>query len=154
MLFVEPRPFVAQPLPDVDLGVQGDDSSFWSDVDVDPTSCAANIDTAVEEAFAIVDEVDNITALSFKHEYGKSIQPIMAKVQSLFARAMRSGRPIATHPLASNVDMDKLLDVLRRISSLIGDTLQIESSNINKHPEMQKVLNNHSRGSTYFRQIF
>jgi hypothetical protein len=154
MIFVEPRPCVAVPLPDVDEGVQGNDYSFWPDVDVDPLSSAANIDTSVEGAPDVVDEVDTNTALLFKEEYGKNIQPTMAKVQSLCARAMWSGRPIATHPPASNVDMDKLLDVLRRISPLNGDTLQIDSSSINKHHEIHEVLNNSSRGSTYFRQLF
>ena len=88
-------------------------------------------------------------ALSFKDEYNKSIRPFMVKVQSLFARDVWSGRPIATHPLASDVDIDKLLVVLRRISQLIGDQLHIDSSNIKKHPEIQKVLDNHSRGSAY-----
>ena len=61
--------------------------------------------------------------------------------------------PSKTYPHASDVDIDKVLVVLRRLSPLIGDQLQIDSSDINKHPELQKVVNNHSRGSTYFRQF-
>ena len=62
--------------------------------------------------------------------------------------------PVATHPLASDIDVGKLLDVLRRISPLIGDELKIDSTNIKKHPEIQKVLENQSKGSSYFRQFF
>ena len=79
----------------------------------------------------------------------------MAKVESLFARSMWSGLHIATHPPTSNDDEAKLLDVLRKISPLIGDHLKIDASNIkNYSAEIQKVLDNHSRGSAYSRQFF
>jgi len=78
----------------------------------------------------------------------------MAKVESLFAKSVWSGLPVATHPLACNEDKEKLLNVLRKVSPLIGDHLKIDATNIKKHPEIQKVLDNHSRGSAYFRQFF
>jgi hypothetical protein len=71
---------------------------------------------------------------------------VMAKVDSLFARSMSSGVPIETHPPTFDDDYEKLLSVLRKISPSIGDQLQIDSSDIKKHPEIQKVLDNHSRG--------
>ena len=53
-----------------------------------PTLCAANVDTGMEDTQAVVSEVETNTTLFFKEEYAKSIQPLMAKVDSLFARAM------------------------------------------------------------------
>jgi hypothetical protein len=140
---------------DVAPEVNADDSfaTFMEDV-VEPALCAANFDTGMEETQAVVSEVESNTTLSFKEDYAKSIQPVMAKVDFLFARAMWSGIPIATHPLASDEDHEKLLSILRKISPSIGDKLQIDSSNIKKHPEIQKVLDNHSRGSAYFQQFF
>ncbi len=46
---VEPRPFVALPLPGVDEVLEGNDSNGRSDIDDDPKSCAAIIDTVVEK---------------------------------------------------------------------------------------------------------
>ena len=108
----------------------------------------------MDETHGVVNEGVTKTAISFKDEYAKSSKPVMAKVDSLFARSMWSGVPIATHPSTSDDDQDKLLSILRKISPSIGDKLQIDSSNIKKHPEIQKVLDNHSRGSAYFRQFF
>ncbi len=59
-----------------------------------------------------------------------------------------------THPHALDVDIDALLQVLQKISPLIGNHFKNDSSNIRKHPEIQKGLNNHTRGSAYFRQYF
>jgi hypothetical protein len=57
--------------------------------------------------------------------------------------------------LAEDDDREKLLAILRKISPSIRDHLHIEFSNIKKHPEIQKVLDNyHSRGSAYFRHFF
>jgi hypothetical protein len=133
--------------------------NFMEDVDEvedvdEPTHSAANVDIGMEETHGAVDEVATNTPLTFKDEYAKSIQPVMAKVDSLFARSMWSGVAIATHPPASDDEQEKLLAILRKISPSIGDRLHIDSSNIKKHPEIQKVLDNHSRGSAYFRQFF
>ena len=140
--------------------------TFMEDVDEsndEPSNCVANVDTGMEGMHGVVNEVatntasllaTTNTALSFRDEYAKSITPVMAKVDSLFARSMWSGVPIATHPPTFDDDQDKLLAILRKISPSIGDQLQIDSSNIKKHPEIQKVLDNHSRGSAYFRQFF
>ncbi len=70
------------------------------DDDDEPSNCAANVDTGMEGMHGVVNEIATNTALSFRDEYAKSIKPVMAKVDSLFARSMWSGVPITTHPLA------------------------------------------------------
>ncbi len=50
--------------------------------------------------------------------------------------------------------MDEIYDVMRKLSPTIGNELKIDSSNINKFPDIKKVLTNHSRGSAYMRQFF
>ena len=75
-------------------------------------------------------------------------------VDSLFSRSVWSGPPIVTHSPASDYEIDKVLHVLRKISPLLGDHLKIDSSNMKKHTELYKVLDNHTRGSAYFRQFF
>ena len=52
------------------------------------------------------------------------------------------------------IDMDEIYDVMRKLSPTIGNQLKIESSNINKFPDTQKVLTNHSRSSAYTRHFF
>ncbi len=49
------------------------------------------------------------------------------------------------------IDMDEIYDVMRKSSPTIGNQLKIESSDINKFSDIQKVLTNHSRGSAYMR---
>ncbi len=44
------------------------------------THSAANVDIGMEETHSAVDEVATNTPLTFKDEYAKSIQPVMAKV--------------------------------------------------------------------------
>ena len=42
------------------------------------------------------------------------------------------------------IDMtDYMYDVMRKLSPIIGNQLKIESSNINKFPDIQKKLSNH-----------
>ena len=53
-----------------------------------------------------------------------------------------------------DAEINVLLQVLRKISPMIGNELKIDSSNINKHPEIQKCIDNHTRGSAHFRQFF
>jgi hypothetical protein len=91
---------------------------------------------------------------SFKQDYETSIRPIISRVDALIARSMWSERAVATHPPASDAQIGELLQVLRKISPAIGDHLQIDSSNIRKFPEIKKVMDNHTRGSTYIRQYF
>ncbi len=91
---------------------------------------------------------------SFRQDYETSIRPIMSRVDALIARSMWSERAVATHPPASDAQIGEFLQVLRKISPAIGDNLQIDSSNMRKFPEIQKVLDNHNRGSTYIRQYF
>jgi len=86
--------------------------------------------------------------------YAKSIRPVITMVDGLFKRSMWSGLPVATHPPASNYEINDLLQVLRKISPGIGDQLKIDSSNVNKHPEIQNILDNHTRGSPYSRLFF
>ena len=78
----------------------------------------------------------------------------MKLVDSLFSRSVWSGLPIVTHSHASDSEIDKVLHVLRKISPLVGDHLKIDFSNIKKHPELHKVMDNHTRGSAYFHQFF
>ena len=52
------------------------------------------------------------------------------------------------------IDMDKNYDVMRKLSPTIGYQIKIESSNINKFPDIQKVLTNHSKVSAYMRYFF
>ncbi len=65
LVSLEQPPIGAPPLPDADDGLQGDDSGFWSDVDDDPTSSAANIDTIVKQAPDVVNEINPNIAPSF-----------------------------------------------------------------------------------------
>jgi len=53
-----------------------------------------------------------------------------------------------------DAEINVLLQVLRKISPMIENALKIDSSNINKHPKIQKCIDNHTRGSAYFRQFF
>ncbi len=89
----------------------------------EPSNCVAIVDTGIEGMHGVVKEAANNTALSFRDEYAKSTTPVMAKVDSLFARSMWSGVPIATHPPTSDDDQEKLLAILRKISPSIGDKL-------------------------------
>jgi len=75
----------------------------------EPAISAANVDTGMDETHCTVNEDVTTTAISFKDEYAKSIKPVMAKVDSVFTRSMRSGIPIATHPPASDDDPRKYL---------------------------------------------
>ena len=89
----------------------------------------------------------------FKEDYAKRVPPIISMVESLFdVPCGLCELPIVTHSPASNYD--KVLQVLRKISPLVGDHLKMDSSNIKKHPELVKVLDIHTRGSAYFRQFF
>ena len=90
---------------------------------------------------------------SLKGRYVKSVALVIAVVNKLFTRSVWSGRPIATHPLANHIEIDALLQVLRKSSPLIRDQLKIDSSNIKKHLDIQKVLENHTRGGAYIRQF-
>jgi hypothetical protein len=116
--------------------MQNDDSNFWPDGDEDPTYCAANVDPVMEQVLDVSIEVEAYIALYFKEDYVKSKEQVMEKEHSLFTRFAWRRRPVATHPPKSDIDVGKLLDVLRRISPLIGDELKIDSTNIKKHPEI------------------
>ena len=69
---------------------------------------------------------------TFKETYVSSVQPISRNVGSLTKRSIWSRREVVNYPFASNIDIDPLLHVLRKISPLIGDHLITDSSNINK----------------------
>jgi len=58
------------------------------------------------------------------------------------------------HTPASISEIASVLTILCSISPLIGQNLKIDSSNIKKCPEIRKVLDNHTRGRSYFRQFF
>jgi hypothetical protein len=61
------------------------------DDDDEPTNCAANVDTGMEETHGVVNEVATNTAIYFKDDYAKSIKPVMTKVDTLLALSMWSG---------------------------------------------------------------
>ena len=69
---------------------------------------------------------------------------------------MWSERPFATHPPAFDSEIAELFKILRKISPSIveEDKLQIDSSNIRKHPKIEKIIVNHTRGSAFFRQFY
>ena len=119
------------------------DEDIW--IDDDEGNVALDLASRVE---------DEVRPPTFKETYVRSVHDIIGKVDSLIKRSVWSGREVVTHPPALDVDIDVVLQVLRKISPLIGDHLKIDSSNIRKHPEIQKVLKNHTRGSAYFRQYF
>jgi hypothetical protein len=72
---------------------------------------------------------------TFKEDSVTSLHLVMAMVESLFLGIVWSRRLIVTHSPASNYEIDNVLQVLRRKSSVVGDHLKIDSSNIKKHPE-------------------
>jgi hypothetical protein len=45
-----------------------------------------------------------------------------------------------------------MLAILQLLSPFTGDKLHNDTSGINKHPGIHKVLNNHTKGSAYMRQ--
>jgi hypothetical protein len=95
----------------------------------------------------------NTVRLSFLDEYTKGMQPIKAKMESLFALFVWSRAPIATLHRVSNDDKEMLLVVLWNMIPLIRDREKIDTSTIKKHHEIQNMLvDMHSRGSAYFRQ--
>jgi len=59
--------------------------------------------------------------------------------------------PNAIGDLDLMIVMGEIYNVIRNLSPTIGNHLKIESSNINKFSDIQKVLTNHSRGSAYTR---
>ena len=75
-------------------------------------------------------------------------------VNARIDRSTWNGHAILTHRMASVDEADVGLQVLRAISPGIGSHLKIDSSNIKKGPEIQKVLDSHTRGSSYFCQFF
>ena len=60
---------------------------------------------------------------------------------------------MVTHAPTSDVATQQVLECLRKISPRLTE-LKVDSSNINKYPELAKVVKNHSRGSAYMRQFF
>ena len=80
--------------------------------------------------------------MSFKEEYGANISSIMSLTRGLFERAEWSGNLIKTHPSARKIDMDEIYVVMRKLGPTIGNELKVDSSNINKFPDIKKVLTN------------
>jgi len=89
---------------------------------------------------------------SFEGSYRKSIAHIFSLLQGLIGRSVWAQHPIETPPPASESEISSLLAVLTTLSPLVGGKRQVDTSNIKKHPGIQKVLNNHTRGSAYMRQ--
>ena len=55
------------------------------DVGDDGDEQAANVDPGMEKMQGVVNEIESNTVISFKEDYAKSIQQVMAMVDSLFA---------------------------------------------------------------------
>ena len=91
---------------------------------------------------------------SFTGTYRKSIALVFSLLEDLIGRYVWAGHPIKTHPDASDLEMAYVLGILKTLSPLVGDKLQIDTSSINKHSGIQMVLNDHTRGSAYMRQYF
>ena len=79
---------------------------------------------------------------------------LLSLLEDLIGRYVWDGHPIETHPHAYEREMVSVLAILKTLSPVVGDKLQIDTSSINKHPGFQKVLNNHTRGSACMRQYF
>jgi hypothetical protein len=116
----------------------------WYDDLVNHGNLIGNEDATIEEE----------CTPSFRNTYAASLTQVIKLVDKLFARSMWSGRHVVTHPPAHDSDIAALMQVLRKISPSIGESLKIDASTIKNHPEIQKVLDNHTRGSAYFRQFF
>ena len=82
----------------------------------------------------------------FEGTYRKSVALVFTLLQDLIERFVWAGHPIETHPPTYESEIASLLAGLTTLSPLVGDKLQIDTSNINKHPCIQKVLNNHTHG--------
>ena len=111
-----------------------------------------NVNTVNKEPNAIGDSNLMNEIMSFNEEYRASILLIMSIIRGLFESAKWSGHLIIkTHPSAGKIDMDEVYEFMKKLCLTIGNEFKIESSNINKFLDIQKVLTNHSRGSTYTR---
>ena len=88
---------------------------------------------------------------SFKGTYRKSIALVFSFLQDRLRRFVWNGHPIETHPLAVENEMASVIASFTTLSPLVSDKLQIDTSNIIKHPCIRKFLNNHTRGSAYMR---
>jgi hypothetical protein len=124
-----------------------DDDDIWygdADDNQTPVPNDNNNATTVTDMIPMSDDVAAGHTSSFKQEYVQSIHTVIGKVNALIARSMWSGRAVTTHPPTSDSKIGELLQVLRSISPTIGEYLQIDSSNIRKHPELKKVLDNNT----------
>ena len=74
-------------------------------------------------------------------------------VYILFSRLTWSGCSVVAHTPAFISEIVNVLKILRTISPLIGGNIKIVSSNIKNFPGIHKVLDNHTRGSSYLRQF-
>jgi len=86
---------------------------------------------------------------SLERRYRKSRALVFLLLQDLIGRSVWAEHPIETHLHASESEMALVLAVLTTASPLVGDQLQIDTSNINKNQDTQKVLNNHTREFAY-----
>jgi hypothetical protein len=72
--------------------------------------------------------------ISFIETYRKSIAPVLSFLEHLIGRSVKAGHPIKTHPPATKLEMASMLAILKLLSSLAGDKLQINTSSSNTHP--------------------
>ena len=61
-------------------------------------------------------------------------------IRGVFESGEWSGHLINTHHPASKIDMDEIYYVVRELSPTIGNKLKIDSSNMNKFPDIQKAF--------------
>ena len=71
---------------------------------------------------------------SFKGSFRRSITPVLSLLEDLIGRSLWAGHPIETHPSAPEHEMSSVLAILKTLSLLVGDKLQIDTSTIDKHP--------------------
>ena len=108
----------------------GDLPNWYEDNDNDyiPSDMDDNDQRDILSTKEIIQEENN--TLSFKREH------VTAMVNMLFSRSMWSGRPVITHTPAYISEIAVVLTILRTTSPLIDENLKIDSSNINKFPEI------------------
>ncbi len=83
------------------------------------------------EVIHATEEVEASSA--FTGAYRKSIAHVISLLEDLIGRYVWVGHPIETHPLASENEMASIFAVLRTLSPILDNKLQIDTSSINKH---------------------
>eukprot|EP00873_Tetraselmis_striata_P014883 jgi/Tetstr1/435147/TSEL_002607.t1 len=93
------------------------------------------------------------TISTFQKSYEASVAPVISTIDGIFQRLMWAGQRIQTHTPADSQSMQALLKRLHDIDPTL-ESLKLDSSSINKHPELRRVIDNHTIGGPYMRQYF